>query len=289
MQPLVVVDLSVWLHLLYARMGGDSGVRVPRSATDAAYVPVWKSAHRDGIIKAQLALLLGASYMGASSHDVVLVGDYKPYWRSEYLKRPETVAYQMTFKKAKDAALQTQVREAIEAGKALPEGWERLTVAYKGGRKFPEYRFNWLRTYVRNLLQEQGVHLWASEGYEADDYAAAFVRSAVARDRPMTLLTVDTDWLGLVSSDVQWVCMSGFSPRIRQGLAGLNEWAKARLGETFDTPTDLWEYKAKHGDKSDNLPAGSPIGVIDLLNRCLKQERFTGEWDGAKSTRMRLG
>lgn len=105
-------------------------------------------------------------------------------------------------------------------------------------------------------------------GYEADDWAASLVvlNSRLPEPNKMTLVTVDSDWMGLVSPDVDWFCMKGWKPRLRSyGSDQFKEWVWRRLDVNISEPKDIWLVKQAQGDKSDNLPKKGPIEVIDLL------------------------
>jgi 5'-3' exonuclease len=274
LKPLVVFDYSVWLHDLYYVMGGETGVMVPQSATDSTYVPVWKSDHVTGIMKAYLLEMLSGAWLRDryGEVDTLLVFDMKNatggYWRTEYLKRPDVLLNRYRPSKKRKKELQAELK--ADAGTYYAVGDDRLqtlAISYKGGRKFPEYRFRWLRDRLRALLEEMGVHGLGCPSYEADDMASLLVRANQLGTRHIIMATVDTDWLGLVDEAlVSWVCQKGYAPQVRDNMETINEWASKKKFPTFNAPADIWAYKSQVGDKSDNLPAGSPIEVIDLLH-----------------------
>jgi len=79
------------------------------------------------------------------------------------------------------------------------------------------------------------------------------------------LATVDSDWMGLISPRTMWFCLKGYEPRVRHSEESINGWATRRLKTALTHPSQLWDVKSTQGDKSDNLPAGSPLDVISLL------------------------
>ena len=144
-----------------------------------------------------------------------------------------------------------------------------LSVHYKAGRKFPEATFTKLKKAMREVATAQGWLELGHQFYEADDIAASIVRANRLRSEPhnLILVTIDSDWLGLLDEHTKWFFMHGWFPRIRDTeSSAFDSWSMRRLKRTFDEPRQLWDYKAKVGDKSDNLPSGTPLEVIDLLN-----------------------
>jgi hypothetical protein len=157
----------------------------------------------------------------------------------------------------------------------LSELTGKLNVKYKAGRSLPDYRFTKTRKLVYQYLEELGANVIGSTGYEADDMAASLVATNTANGNPwdIILFTVDTDWAGLVNPSVTWICMSGFSPQVRDTIEVWNQWAEKRLKATLNTWRDIWTIKGEQGDKSDNLPRsnGLLLPVIDLLEPPLEK------------------
>ena len=142
-------------------------------------------------------------------------------------------------------------------------------IDYKAGRRSKSELFITIMRTIQNTIDRQGWMKLAKEGYEGDDFAGALVsrNRYLGSYNYLTLLTIDTDWLGLVGSDCRWLSSDvRWVPRVRHNLTRVNIWAKKRWGIELESPSDLWNYKADTGDASDKLPPGSPIGVIDLLN-----------------------
>jgi len=142
-----------------------------------------------------------------------------------------------------------------------------LGINYKGGRvKKHETWFTIFDSMIERL-NILGIPVIGFPGYEADDVAALIV--AVCRDLslPVSLYTVDTDWLGLVSEthNVSWFNMGPWQPRLRDTLESVNEWIVRRLNvPPVSDASEIWDIKVVQGDRSDNLPAGTPLGFISL-------------------------
>ena len=199
-------------------------------------------------LRAAWALNINRGFTGLPyfDHTVVVVDDSNPYWRTEYLNKLGFPLYKDGRKDKDDVWY-----EVAESGKQ-----------YICHAKSP-------------------YHYLSFTGYEADDIAAAITR--INAPRLILLHTIDSDWSGLIKDGalksttlnnlihckspieptVVWANQAHWTPRIRDEY-GLKTWASARLKVNLDCPTHLWEIKAIQGDRSDNLPPGSPLCVIDL-------------------------
>ena len=159
------------------------------------------------------------------------------------------------------------------------------TVPYWRKQLFPEYKGN--RTQKPDLVLSVGQIgvqyvnkpgspwlYYSVPGYEADDIAGALVyikrthqyfngQPHIA-NRDIWLYTVDSDWLQLVGKGVTWYNTGPWEPRVR-GHAEALAWAFKRLKVTIKHPTQIVDTKMKQGDKSDNLPKGTPRHMIDLM------------------------
>lgn len=170
---------------------------------------------------------------------------------------------------------------------------------YKGHRgskpesfiKGKELFFAWAK--ARN------VPLLGYPSYEADDIAASIVRllskSVNPTDLRTFLVTVDSDWQGLIHDDRFTFFTPYGEPHLRskdmiwQWLYG--KWLKqpkktqalwAMPGLTTFKSEHIWHWKAAIGDRSDNLPPNTPLGLIDLFNPFVKlweDERYSVEED----------
>jgi len=176
----------------------------------------------------------GSSVINPQDLTVVVVDDNqmsRPYWRREYLK---------------------------SCG---------IAQEYKGGRKAKTESWHLVCSTGINLIKEKGFHYLTLPGFEADDLAGSLVSAHHEHglDRTVYLSTIDTDWHQLVSDKVHWLNTAKYAPRFR-GPSEVLEHAKKSLNMVIDTPRQLVAAKAIKGDKSDNLPPGSPPEVIDLIS-----------------------
>jgi hypothetical protein len=265
----VVVDISVITHSLADMLKSDV-----ESGKD------WRS-----ICRAQINYILTGHWlvdMGSAKVNYIFVQDTKPYWRTDYLLDP--VIYSQVPQKTKAGEKKRdRLKELIGTDPLNPEYIDltnKLEIHYKAGRKFPEKHFTAIKqfllgkykkdTWEPGYLETIGCNLLYKKGYEADDFAAAVVKvnDALVNPNRVILLTVDSDWSGLINDHTLWFCSHGWPPRVRGNLDSLNSWAGRRLKVNLENCRDIWDVKAAQGDKSDNLPAsaGVLIPVIDLLN-----------------------
>lgn len=237
----VILDFSVFAHQLHNSFASAGAEKDKHH---------WK-----GILEAQATWMLSGRWLGnlvdPNHMQLIAVCDSKPYWRKEYLLRPEVY----------------ETIQSVKRGKVVQND---KPIHYKGGRKFPEYHFTKVKEKLTEFCESVGLQFLRVPGYEADDLAASLVvtnRLQPARwKQNIILATVDADWLGLVDANTTWFCSHGWHPRVRGSMEQINEWSRRRLKTSLEKPSDIWRVKAEQGDVSDNLPAGSPIEVIDLLN-----------------------
>jgi hypothetical protein len=263
---MIVVDTSVFLHKIHQSYNLDQ-----------------HDPQLESVVKANLVWLMSGSWLGHELRplfkQMVFAKDSKPYWRSEWLADVRnTVNLPRNHKTKAKKALAARVRSILTKGGAeneeelefLKEATPKLNVAYKAGRAFPDKVFSKIKRIVYTCLDDVNAQQLYKLGYEADDMAAALVATNTANGSPWSilLLTVDTDWLGLVNPTVTWVCMSGFAPTVRDSLEVCNSWVEPRLKTTVTTWREIWDIKGEKGDKCDNLPPseGQLLPVIDLLD-----------------------
>lgn len=119
-----------------------------------------------------------------------------------------------------------------------------------------------VRAYLLQALETVGSSL-AISGYEADDIASYFVQAMPAEEK-IALFTVDSDWLGLLEEGRS--CWVGIA-NSRVSYVSRVDQLHVKLGEPhpYQSFEEVWDVKARYGDKSDSLPANSPLEVINLL------------------------
>lgn len=160
---------------------------------------------------------------------------------------------------------------------SIPYWRAKIYPDYKGNRG-GKHGFFW----VIDAILRSKVNPLAVPTYEADDLAALFCklwqkRTPKSVAGTLYLCTVDTDWMGLVGEDRVWLDLGGYNPRFRhqynfyswleKKIDKLSKKNKLELEGKLDRndPTSIWRYKAVAGDRSDNLPPGSSLDLIDLF------------------------
>lgn len=146
------------------------------------------------------------------------------------------------------------------------------SLEYKGGRSEKTATWRSVADIGLSYITKKSPFPYLSlDGFEADDFAGAIVAAKlsgeyeVLRDREVFLYTIDRDWLQLVGDGTLWCNTARWEPRIR-GVEETIIDVKKKERVTIKHPREIVDAKAKKGDKSDNLPAGTPREVIDLLN-----------------------
>lgn len=264
---MIVVDTSVMIHKMHQSF--------PMHHSDPAF---------NSAIQANLVWLMSGEWLGDYKDNlksIVFVTDVKKdmgYWRTEWLRDinnvidipRKTKALQKLTEDTKRVLATPYMERTEEDDETLKKAQEKLTIHYKAGRKLPEYSFTKLKKLTYKYLDEMGANVLGSVGFEADDLAASLVVTNRDAGSPwdILLLTVDTDWLQLVDHSVTWLCMTGYSPPVRDTLEVVNTWAQKRLKTTLTHWHDIVAVKGDKGDASDNLPPsnGVLIPVIDLIN-----------------------
>jgi hypothetical protein len=259
-RPLFIIDTGVILHQIIDFTRDDYG-ELENQLTPAQLYS--KIEHGVNLYNS-LFFIQG---IDTSRCDILWVGDStNGYWRNGWFKnwldeRPDFVEN-----------LRKEYTLEPLSGDWLPtkEGGRRkhpLVLGYKGNRKPCPYK-QMAKKMINKISKAVVI-----DNYEADDVATAAL-FAFPRRR-IFLCTIDTDWLQLVDERVTWLCMKGYKPQYRDPVGGM-EWFKAAISKgtkagqerfaDIDSLRDIVPWKMFSGDKSDNLPKGSPREVIDLLN-----------------------
>jgi 5'-3' exonuclease len=198
----------------------------------------------DKFIQMNLMYLLSGACLNSSDSTAkyLFVGDSKPYWRAEPLAK--------------------------------------IGVNYKGRAK-SNYRYKacipLMTTLLESFLAKQNIYVLYKENYEADDLAAMYVK--FNRGEEIRLITVDTDWLPLtINPKTVWYSLKECNFRIADKTLALKRFNSdkafndtiAKRAFLKTCISQLWEFKAIFGDKSDNIPGNKDKSIflpyIDLFN-----------------------
>lgn len=268
---LVLIDNSVAMHRFDQSLAGIDH-------KDPRFIP---------LLKANMTALANCSWLPSEVFEtvarVIFTVDVKrkfKYWRHDWLLDPHNYL-RVERKRPKVRELRRQVawERWQSEGLVSEAAHKEFAINYKAGRSLPGYRFKKISTNVLNWLSSDERPLGArgigEPYYESDDFMGAIVSLNRAKGSPYNIIiyTVDCDLMGLIDTDVTWVCMSGHSPGIRDTLDVCNIWGntpndkgEVKLGH-IDTWRDVWVRKGEVGDKADSLPPsnGVLIPVIDLF------------------------
>lgn len=123
---------------------------------------------------------------------------------------------------------------------------------------------------LHQLLQGLNVPIITAPGYEADDVLGTLALRASAAGYRVKILTGDRDLFQLIDSQKEISVLYLSKEAIQRSTTGFNEFGseevKAKLGVL---PSQVVDYKALCGDKSDNIPGVKGIGektAVQLLN-----------------------
>ena len=107
---------------------------------------------------------------------------------------------------------------------------------------------------VRQVVDVLDIPMYEKEGYEADDLLGTLARQARGVDADVLIVTGDMDLLQLVDEHTRVLTSRWrFSDTVIYDLAGVQN--RYQLA-----PTQLVDFKAMVGDKSDNIPGVSGVG-----------------------------
>ncbi|AUT04338.1 DNA polymerase I [Nostoc sp. CENA543] len=125
---------------------------------------------------------------------------------------------------------------------------------------------------LHELLQGFNIPIYTAPGYEADDVLGTLAQTATAAGYKVKILTGDRDLFQLIDPAKE-ITVLNFSPDALKRVTNNNgitevstEQVKEKLGIL---PTQVVDFKALCGDKSDNIPGVRGIGektAVQLLN-----------------------
>ena len=149
-----------------------------------------------------------------------------------------------------------------EAPRTVFVGWDTLTVptyrhealaGYQAGRVFEPSLLEQLDL-LPELVRSLGFGAAKAEGYEADDFLAAAVRSEDERGGRSVVVTSDRDSFQLVSATTEVVTPV-------RGVSELARIGPAEVRERYEVePDQVPDFIALRGDPSDKIPGAPGVG-----------------------------
>lgn len=150
---------------------------------------------------------------------------------------------------------------------------------------------------LKELLAALKVPVVTSPGYEADDILATLAKQASETGYRVKILTGDRDLYQLIDPEKSISILYLSSEFLRQGRSsGPTEFGPEQVKQKLGIlPTQVVDYKALCGDKSDNIPGVKGIGdktAVQLLERYGSLEGIYAALDeikGATKTKLEVG
>lgn len=149
---------------------------------------------------------------------------------------------------------------------------------------------------LQELLDALNLKIVTAAGYEADDVLGTLAQTATAAGYRVKILTGDRDFFQLVDPAKE-ITVLYFSPEALKGSrASITEFGPEQVKEKLGVePSQVIDYKALCGDKSDNIPGVRGIGektAVQLLNTYSSLEEIyaaLGEIKGATQKKLEAG
>jgi DNA polymerase-1 len=149
---------------------------------------------------------------------------------------------------------------------------------------------------LQELLDALNLKIVTAAGYEADDVLGTLAQTASAAGYKVKILTGDRDLFQLVDPAKE-ISVLYFSPEALKGSrASITEFGPEEVKEKLGVaPSQVVDYKALCGDKSDNIPGVRGIGektAVQLLNTYDSLEKIYAALDeikGATQKKLEAG
>ncbi|BAZ85803.1 DNA polymerase I [Dolichospermum compactum] len=164
---------------------------------------------------------------------------------------------------------------------------------YKAGRgETPEDFIPDLEN-LHELLQSLNLPILTAPGYEADDVLGTLAQKASAAGYQVKILSGDRDLFQLIDADRE-ITVLNFTPEaLKRSTNSIAEFRAEEVKEKLGVlPTQVVDFKALCGDKSDNIPGVKGIGektAAQLLNTYNSLEEIYAAIDDIKgATQQKL-
>ncbi|MEH1884943.1 MULTISPECIES: DNA polymerase I [unclassified Nostoc] len=141
---------------------------------------------------------------------------------------------------------------------------------YKADRKETPEDFIPDLANLHELLNGFNLPIFTAPGFEADDVLGTLAQRVTAAGYKVKILTGDRDLFQLIDSDKE-ITVLNFSPdAIKRSTNSITEFEAEQVKEKMGVlPSQIVDFKALCGDKSDNIPGVKGIGektAVQLLN-----------------------
>ncbi|MCC5628440.1 DNA polymerase I [Nostoc sphaeroides CHAB 2801] len=141
---------------------------------------------------------------------------------------------------------------------------------YKADRKETPEDFIPDLANLHELLNGFNLPIFTAPGFEADDVLGTLAQRVSAAGYRVKILTGDRDLFQLIDSDKE-ITVLNFSPdALKRSTNSITEFEAEQVKEKMGVlPSQIVDFKALCGDKSDNIPGVKGIGektAVQLLN-----------------------
>jgi DNA polymerase I len=152
----------------------------------------------------------------------------------------------------------------------LPTFRHEADNTYKAGRAETPEDFIPDLANLQELLNGFNLPVLTAPGYEADDILGTLAQKAAAAGYRVKILSGDKDLFQLIDAD-KGITVLNFSPEaLKRSTNSITEFRAEQVQEKLGIlPTQIVDFKALCGDKSDNIPGVKGIGektAVKLLN-----------------------
>ncbi|MBN3872004.1 MAG: DNA polymerase I [Nostoc sp. JL33] len=149
---------------------------------------------------------------------------------------------------------------------------------------------------LHELLNGFNLPFFTAPGFEADDVLGTLAQRVTAAGYRVKILTGDRDLFQLIDSDKE-ITVLNFSPdALKRSTNSITEFEAEQVKEKMGVlPSQIVDFKALCGDKSDNIPGVKGIGektAVQLLNTYGSLDHIyaaLGEIKGATQKKLASG
>ncbi|MGB3640944.1 MAG: DNA polymerase I, partial [Rivularia sp. (in: cyanobacteria)] len=149
---------------------------------------------------------------------------------------------------------------------------------------------------LHELLTGLNLPILTAAGYEADDVLGTLAQKASKAGYQVKILTGDRDLFQLVDKDKQISVLYLNKESLQRSSKGLKEFHSEEVKEKLGVlPTQVVDFKALCGDKSDNIPGVKGIGektavqLLDTYGTLDKVYQSLDEIKGATQKKLEAG
>jgi DNA polymerase I len=123
---------------------------------------------------------------------------------------------------------------------------------------------------LHELLDGFNLPIFTAPGYEADDVLGTLAQKATTAGYRVKILTGDRDLFQLIDTEKEITVLYFTPDALKRSTSSITEFTPEQVKEKLGIlPSQVVDYKALCGDKSDNIPGVKGIGdktAVQLLN-----------------------